>query len=136
NLIKKADENANAAVKYSGLLGKGIGTTEKLAEVFGGSGDPDYEKYIKFTRVDVPAIAGEIMRELGANATDAQKKMYLDLVNPVSWDQNPKLALARWNHFKELSREVGRTVSMSPSEIQGNFKKPSTTVTKWIVKNG
>ncbi len=122
NLINKADENAKAATEYSGLLGKGQGSMQMVAQLFKGTANPKYEKYIKFTRVDVPAIAGEVMRELGANATDMQKQMYIDVVNPTAWDTNPKLALARWEHFKEMSRTVGKSVGSSPSDIRQTLK--------------
>ncbi len=140
NLINKADENAKAATEYSGLLGKGQGSMQMVAQLFKGTANPKYEKYIKFTRVDVPAIAGEVMRELGANATDMQKQMYMDVVNPISWDTDPKLALARWEHFKEMSRTVGKSVSSSPSDIRQTLKnsgnQSAQTKKKWKIENG
>ncbi len=118
SLIQRADENAEGAMKYSDLLGGAEGATEKISGLLGGEQSPDYQKYINFTRTDIPFIAGELMRELGVNASDEQKRMYKEVVDPVSWDTNPTLAMAKWNHFKEMVRDVGKSVSKSPSQTQ------------------
>lgn len=125
-MVLKADENAQGAVKYSGLLGASKGSLDKATQLLGGANNPDYQKYLNFTRVDVPTMAGEFMRELGTNASDEQKRMYKEVVNPISWDTNPQMALARWNYFKEIMKNVGSSVSQSPSEIRSNLQNNST----------
>ena len=127
-LVKNAEPNARAAFDYSGVLGKGQGSLDKVSQIFG-KDSPKYNQYVQFTRVDVPTIAGELMRELGVNATDTQKKMYIDLINPLSWDQNPKAAQERWKHFLKTVKTVGKTISSSPSQINMGLKNPKSNET-------
>ena len=137
-LINAAEPNAKAAFDYSGALGKTQGSLDRVGEILGVD-SPKYNKYIKFTRVDVPTIAGEVMREMGQNASTEMKKMYIDIVNPIAWDQTPKASYERWKHFIKLTKTVARTISKSPAKIkQGLIKseQEENNVKKWVVQNG
>ncbi len=139
-LIDKAEPNAKSAVKYSGLIGKGRGTVEKAASLLGGEGSPDYQNYLNFTRVDVPSIASEFMRQMGVNASDEQKRLYLQVVNPVEWDTNPTQAYKRWQHFIELSKTATKAISSTPGQLKMNTAKEGNQSTKvdknWVIKDG
>ena len=126
-LVKNASQNAQAAVKYSGILNGASGSLEKLKSSLGGEGSPEYQQYMNFTRTDVPTIAGEFMRELGVNASDEQKRMYIEVINPLKWDSDPTTALARWNYFKQLVGNVGKQISKSPSQIQSELQNGSNS---------
>lgn len=144
NMMSSANETMPSVVKYSGLLGGASGGLQKAAQLLGGENSADYQNYINFTRVDVPTMAGEFMRELGVNASDEQKKMYVAVVDPTKWDTNPEAALARWRHFVKLVQGVGKTISKSPSEIkfgigqggESQTKAGNKPVKKWKVING
>jgi hypothetical protein len=122
-LIQNSAPKAKAAFDYSGMLGSGKGSLDKVGQILGVN-KPKYNQYVQFTRVDVPAIAGEVMREMGVNATNEQKKMYIDLVNPISWDQNPKAANERWKHFIKTAQTVAKTIAKSPAQIRQGISQP------------
>lgn len=111
--IKNANDNEKSAEKYSGLLGKTEGSAESAESLLGGKSSEDFKKFNNFVTVDVPTIAGEYMRELGVNASDEQKRMYKEVVNPVNWYRSPQVAMSQWSYFKKLAKDVGVTISKS-----------------------
>lgn len=133
--IKSAEPNAKIAAKYSGFLGGAEGTTEKLSAALGGSASKDYQAFNNFINVDVPTLAGEYMRQLGVNASDEQKKLYKNVVNPISWVKNPETALAQWDYFKKLAKDVGVTVSKSPFKRSNDLRKLNNNQPSNVVKN-
>lgn len=134
--IKSADKNIKAAVKYSGLIGKGQGSSERLSSLLGGESSKDFQAFNNFVKVDVPTIAGEYMRELGVNASDEQKRMYKEVVNPVTWLNDPKTALSQWEYFKKIAKNVAGTISKDPyqrnSELRKGNKKEDTSSNKTV----
>ncbi len=136
--IKSADKNINSAVKYSGLIGKGQGSSDKLNSLLGGESSKDFKAFNNFVRVDVPTIAGEYMRQLGVNASDEQKRMYKEVVNPVNWINDPKTALSQWKYFKQLAKNIAGTISKDAYQRNNELKKStsnnesnSNSVQKW-----
>lgn len=131
--IQNADQNVQGALKYSGLLGNAQGSADRAIQLLGGESSPDYQAFNNFVKVDVPTIAGEYMRALGVNASDEQKRMYKEVVNPINWYTNPNLALSQWNYFKQLAHSIAKTVAQSPSQIErqlaGNREKESSEKT-------
>jgi NACalpha-BTF3-like transcription factor len=121
SLIDTADDNAKVASRFSGVLGKSNLSVQQFKEQFGTS-DPDYKKYVKFVTVDVPTIAGEFMRELGVNASDEQKRLYKEVVDPTAWNSDFDTALARWEYFKAINKNIAKSISKSPSEIQQHLR--------------
>lgn len=117
-LIKKTDKNAIAASDYSGFFNKSKGNAQKAIAMMTNENPKSLEKYNQFIYQDVPSMAGEYMRNLGVNASDQQKNLYMNVVNPNNWLNNPKQALSNWNHFKELAKTTSKAVSQSPSIIK------------------
>ncbi len=113
--------------KYAGSLGKAKGNIDAVASSLGAN-SPEYNDYLKFTRVIVPTAAGEMMRALGVNASDTQKQIYLEVMNPLTWDSNPKVAMENYNYMQKLFKEtVGKTVGQSIGETRNELRKKSNT---------
>ncbi len=115
--------------QYSGALGKGKGGIDAVKSAFG-ENSPQYNQYVYFTRSVVPAAAGEMMRAFGVNASDEQKKLYMSVVNPFSWDQNPKAAMENYkrmtNMFKNVvSKQVAKSTSQIQTELRAGQKSYS-----------
>lgn len=124
NLLKEGEKYIPSISKYSGLLGKSIGGLDSVQNSLGYN-TPDYENYIFFTRHFVPAAAGEMMRAFGVNASDTQKKLYQSVINPLSWDQNPKGAMENYKRMQQMFNTVSKTIGKSPNKIRSELNKGS-----------
>lgn len=122
-LLDKGEEYLNSgAADYAGVGGKLKLLGDAAAAQFGHV-SPRYENYMNFvTTVGIPA-AGEMLRALGGNATDTQKKMYGELSNPLYWNSNPNIAISQYKALKDLFKNtIGKTISKSPHEIKDELQ--------------
>ncbi len=129
-LLEEGKGLMDSVSRYAGVLGKGKGGADKIKSTLG-IDTPEYNDYMYFTRTFVPAAAGEMMRALGVNASDTQKAIYQQVINPLAWDQNPKGAIENYNRMTKLFKEaVSKTVGKSTGQIRaglrGNNKTEST----------
>lgn len=112
--------------KYASLLGSAKGKIDSVKNSLGVN-SPDYQDYVYFTRTFVPYAAGEMMRALGVNASDTQKEIYQQVINPISWDQNPAGAVKNYEKMVKLFKEtVSKTVGKSTSEIRAGLRNKSS----------
>ena len=121
-IIEQGKPLIPSVAKYAGVLGKAKGNIDAAFSSLGAD-SPDYKEYLYFTRQFVPYAAGEMMRALGVNASDTQKVLYQQVINPISWDSNPKTALENYNRMTQLFKEtVSKTVSKSAGQIRASLK--------------
>ncbi len=126
-LLKEGEKLLPSISKYSGVIGKGQGNIDAVKNALGAD-SPAYQDYIYFTRTLVPATAGEMMRALGVNASDTQKALYQQVINPFYWDQNPKGAIENYKRMQTLFKEtVGKTVGKSTGQLRSGLRGPSET---------
>jgi len=117
NLLSQGEPYLDSIAKYSGILGTARGNIDAVRNVLG-EDTPDYQDYLYFTRAIVPAAASEFMRAMGVNASDTQKQLYMDVVNPTNWDTAPQTAIKNYKRMLQLMKSVGSIVRQSPSEIR------------------
>lgn len=68
-ILEKADTQAKNAVRYSSIAGQGQLLADRVKSGFG-KGTKEYQDYIKFTRVTVPAAVNAAVKAEGANMSD------------------------------------------------------------------
>jgi len=126
-ILDKGNELMPSVSKYAGALGKAQGGIDAVSNSLGAD-TPDYQNYMYFTRTFVPYAAGEMMRALGVNASDIQKSLYQKVINPITWDQNPKSAMENYSKMTKLFKEtVGKTVGKSTGEIRSALRNNSSS---------
>jgi hypothetical protein len=119
--------------KYSGFLGKTKGNIDAVKNSLGAD-TPEYNDYVYFTRTFIPSAAGEMMRAMGVNASDTQKDMYKKVVNPISWDQNPKSAMENYNRMVDFFKKtVSKTVAKSTNEIRSDLRNDKSAESEGIL---
>lgn len=124
-LLDEGNQILPGISKFAGTIGKGKSLNDALKSQFGEQ-SKEYSDYLYFTRQLIPQAAGEMLRTLGANATDTQKKMYLQVVNPLSWDTNPQIAIRNYEMLtNSLKNRIGKTISLNPSEIRNQLRNKS-----------
>lgn len=122
SLLKKGEELLPAVSQYAGALGKTKGSIDSVKNSLG-IDTPGYNDYIYFTRTFVPTAAGEMMRALGINASDTQKEMYKQAINPVNWDQNPQGAIENYKRMQNMFTEsIGKTIGKSTGELRAGLR--------------
>jgi hypothetical protein len=127
SLFTSGDQLMPSVAKFSGLTGK-YGKGESAVKSALGETSPDYSNYLKFTRTLAPALANEMRRTLGGQATDQEIKIMNNVVNPDYWDTNPKQALEQYNYLKELYKmQVSKTIAKTPSEIESSLQSEGST---------
>lgn len=123
-LLEEGQKLMPVVSQYSGALGKGSGGIDAVKNALGVD-TPAYNDYVYFTRTVVPTSAGEMMRAFGVNASDEQKKLYISVVNPFAWDQNPKAAMENYNKMTKLFRDVvSKQVAKPISQLREELNNP------------
>jgi hypothetical protein len=113
--------------QYAGTLGKAQGGLDAVQSSLGAN-SPSYQKYLFFTRTFVPYAAGEMMRALGVNASDTQKELYQQVINPISWDQNPAGAMENYKQMTNLFKKtVSQTIGKTTGELRAGLRKSSSS---------
>lgn len=122
-MLNKGSELLPSVTKYSGALGRAKGNLDAVANSLG-AGSQDYNDYIYFTRTFVPSSAAEMMRASGANASDEQKKLYQKIINPISWDQDPKAASENYKRMQDLfNTTTSKVAGKSTGQIRSDLRK-------------
>jgi hypothetical protein len=123
SIFDKGDELIPDVVRFAGAAGK----ANQTASAFGsslGKDNPDYSKFKIFTTQIVPQAANLMMTTEGVNMTDMQKKIMVDVANPITWDRNPKQAMEAWNYLTKTFREsVDKNVATGLSESLAKLKR-------------
>lgn len=128
-ILEKGKELIPSVSKYAGAIGTAKGGLDAVKNSLGDN-SKSYKDYMYFTRQFVPYAAGEMMRALGVNASDAQKELYQKVINPISFDQNPVGAMENYNRMVKLFKEtVSKTVGKTPSQIRAGLNNMVTVLT-------
>ena len=102
--------------------GKTKGASDKALSQMQQDTPEQYQKYYNFTRVTAPALANEMRRTLGGQASDKEIQIMGSVANPLTWDSNPKLAMGQWDALKNLfQKQVAGAISASPSQNRQNL---------------
>jgi hypothetical protein len=102
NIQKTMDEmNPDNVQYYSGVEGAAQLKADQ-AKALAGTTTPQYEKYNNFVKVQVPILADQIRQFYGTSIQPSMYENLQNLINPVSWNTNPQLALSHFNALKEL----------------------------------
>lgn len=133
-LLQRGLEYLPSVEKYVGAVGKVNNYSDALKSQYGQE-SKQYGDYQYLTRQLLPLTAGEMMRALGVNASDEQKKLYLSVVNPVSWDTNFKIASGNYKKLVKLFKDdispiVGGGLSDTSKSLNQNNNNNSNTSNK------
>jgi len=121
-ILNEGEKLIPSISQYAGALGKAQGNIDKVKSSLG-QDTPAYNDYLYFTRTFAPYAAGEMMRALGVNASDSQKELYQKVINPISWDSNPKTAMENYKKMTKLFKNtVSKTVGKSTGEIRSGLR--------------
>lgn len=122
SLLSEGQHYLPSIKNYVGAIGKVNNVAQALGTQFGVQ-SPQYADYQYFTRTLVPSTAGEMMRTLGVNASDEQKKLYMSVINPVSWDTNYEMAEKNYNRLVDLfKRKISPGISAGASQINRHLQ--------------
>jgi Iap family predicted aminopeptidase len=60
--------------------------------------------------------------------------MYKKVVNPISWDQNPKSAMENYNRMVDFFKKtVSKTVAKSTNEIRSDLRNDKSAESEGIL---
>ena len=117
NLMEEGNKYLPSIKNYVGVVGKVSNYADAIKSQYG-TQSPEYGDYQYFTRQIVPMQAGEMMRTLGVNASDEQKRLYTSVNNPVNWDTNFDIASRNYERLTDLFRKtISPTVASGPASI-------------------
>jgi hypothetical protein len=118
NMVKQVDADMPSIVKYAGLMGKTNAEREKWMASMGLTPSEEYAKLNNWVSVQMPALAKEIGRDTGMQATDNANFILKELADPIKWKSNPELALSQWNALKNMLANNAQALSMSQAGLQ------------------
>lgn len=102
---------------YAGLAGKlGITGNRALASMNGVT-PQDYVAYNNFIHTQLPALANEIRRSLGGQATNEETELMNNMVNPVYVDNNFPQVLSQVQALKNSLEANKAAIFASPQQI-------------------
>ncbi len=124
NLIDASIPNMEKSVEFAGLMGKAKLSADKMGAVLG-TDDPRYRAWLQFTNQQLPAIANELRKEMGGQATDKENEILDKIVNPDYWASNPELARDQFFNLIEISRTMAGVVSKGLTDQRTELEKKS-----------
>jgi hypothetical protein len=114
NLLDNVLQQAPSIVQYAGLAGKTRGAAQRALTAADFPTPQAYAQYHMFTTQTAPLLGNEIRRALGAQATDREQSLISKVVNPVTWDSNPTLAMQSLQNLQSILQANRKALSLSP----------------------
>jgi len=117
NMMDQVSQSLPNILKFTGAQGTAGLWKNRIAGMMNMATDPGYQDYYNFTHVQVPAVANEIRRQLGGNATIEETKLMTSLTDPLTWDSNPQLAASQWNQLINTTKANRRALVQSQGQL-------------------
>jgi hypothetical protein len=99
--LRTMDRVPASIFKYAGIVGRGKAALLRAQE----QGDvlpADAVRYQTFVNEDVPGIADQMRQAFGASTTPEINKMLRNMTNPITWKNNPQVALSSWKELHSM----------------------------------